>query len=254
MAVTIVKAKKDRSPSFPFIPLGLAVQRLEAFDKHFGRHATPANRVGLAWGMKEKSSQADQTLAALRSFGLVTYNGSGSAREVTVSDEGRTYLRAQQESIKEASLKQAALRPKVLRKFWALWGKDRPVNAVALDTLILHNAFSDSGARDFLEVYDETVSFAKLSNDDKVLDVEGDDDGDMEEKTPLNPPPLLPKNEVRVMTNERELIRGPLAKDASFRLIVSGAIGVKEIERLIQKLEFDKEILAEPDASKENDA
>ncbi|MCC8956848.1 hypothetical protein H8B02_26460 [Bradyrhizobium sp. Pear77] len=36
-----------------------------------------------------------------------------------------------------------------------------------------------------------------------------------------------------------------LAKGASFRLIVSGNIGVKEIERLIQKLEIDKEILAE---------
>ena len=35
-----------------------------------------------------------------------------------------------------------------------------------------------------------------------------------------------------------------MAKDASFRLIVSGNIGVKEIERLIKKLELDKEILA----------
>ena len=33
------------------------------------------------------------------------------------------------------------------------------------------------------------------------------------------------------MTGERE-------KDASFRLIVSGNIGVKEIERLIKKLEI----------------
>lgn len=31
------------------------------------------------------------------------------------------------------------------------------------------------------------------------------------------------------------------------RLIVSGNIGVKEIERLIQKLEIDKEILADDD-------
>jgi hypothetical protein len=37
----------------------------------------------------------------------------------------------------------------------------------------------------------------------------------------------------------------------SFRLIVSGAVGVREIERLIKKLELDKEILADQDA--END-
>jgi hypothetical protein len=36
-----------------------------------------------------------------------------------------------------------------------------------------------------------------------------------------------------------------LSRGASFRLIVSGNIGVLEIERLIRKLEIDKEILAE---------
>lgn len=60
------------------------------------------------------------------------------------------------------------------------------------------------------------------------------------------------------MDGERELTTGLLSKDANFRLVVSGPIGVKEIERLIQKLELDKEILAdqgadesaaEPDAS-----
>jgi hypothetical protein len=44
---------------------------------------------------------------------------------------------------------------------------------------------------------------------------------------------------------ERQLTTGLLSKDASFRLIVSGPIGVREIERLIRKLELDKEILAD---------
>ncbi len=54
------------------------------------------------------------------------------------------------------------------------------------------------------------------------------------------------------MDGERELTSGLLSKDANFRLIVSRTIGVKEIERLIQKLELDKEILADDtDLSKE---
>ncbi len=36
-----------------------------------------------------------------------------------------------------------------------------------------------------------------------------------------------------------------MAKDASFRLIVTGNVGVKEIERLMKKRELDKEILAD---------
>jgi hypothetical protein len=47
---------------------------------------------------------------------------------------------------------------------------------------------------------------------------------------------------------EREFTTGILSKEVSFRLIVSGGpVGVKEIERLIKKLELDKEILEEVD-------
>ena len=53
------------------------------------------------------------------------------------------------------------------------------------------------------------------------------------------------------LAGERELT-GLLAKEASFRLILSGKIGVKEIERLIQKLEIDKEILADQDDNEED--
>ena len=55
-------------------------------------------------------------------------------------------------------------------------------------------------------------------------------------------PPIPP-----VKLGERELTTGLLSKNASFRLIVSGEVGVREIERLIAKLQLDKEILADPD-------
>ena len=65
-------------------------------------------------------------------------------------------------------------------------------------------------------------------------------------RTPI--PGNKPKRK-NLMDTERELTTGLLSKDASFRLIVSGEIGVKEIERLIKKLELDKEILADADSS-----
>jgi hypothetical protein len=89
------KAQKDRSPSFPFIPLKTAINRLIAFEGYFKRHPAPVEKVGLAWKMKEKSSQAAQTIAALKAFGLVEYQG----RTAVISDEGRTYLRAQQDAV-----------------------------------------------------------------------------------------------------------------------------------------------------------
>ena len=38
-----------------------------------------------------------------------------------------------------------------------------------------------------------------------------------------------------------------LSKSASYRVVVSGQVGVANIERLMKKLEMDKEILADPD-------
>lgn len=45
---------------------------------------------------------------------------------------------------------------------------------------------------------------------------------------------------------------GILSKTATFRVIVGEKIGVKEIERLIAKLEMDKEILADEDDEDQN--
>jgi hypothetical protein len=119
--------------------------------------------------------------------------------------------------------------------------------------LLFTHKFTEAGARDFLKVYDATIAFAGLTSSDKPDQNaseqpdtdEAETDGQDGEVPPLPPPPPPPGNKVKIMAGERELTTGMLAKEASFRLIVSGNIGVKEIERLIQKLEIDKEILAD---------
>lgn len=45
--------------------------------------------------------------------------------------------------------------------------------------------------------------------------------------------------------DERILQQGFLSKNSTYKIIVKGAIGVRELERLIRKLEFEKEILCE---------
>ena len=205
--------------------------------------------------MKGHTSQAAQTLAALKAFGLVDYKGSGDARAVSVSDQGRTYLRAQQEEIKREVLKRAALRPKWMAYFWPTWGQDRPQDAICLDLLVFTHKFNPNAAPGFLKVYDETIDYAKLASSDKVTLVDnGDDEEDepMQEATADHPadvgrrPPPPPAAAVPLAAGERVLTTGLLAKDASFKLIVSGRVGPKEIDILIRKLQLDKEILADP--------
>lgn len=242
--------QRDRSPAYPIIPLEIALQRLVEFDVHFKRSPARSQKVGDAWGIKAKA-YADRTAAALRYFGLLEYQGTGKNRNIVVSEEGRKYLRAQQEETKQEVIKWAALRPKQIGKFWSAWGKDRPADAACLDDLVLKNDFSEAGARDFLKVYDATITYAGLNESDKkdddLKDGEAEDEGIRDNLPP--PLPLQPRGKGKLMAGERELTTGLLAKDASFRLIVTGQVGVKEIERLIQKLQLDKEILAEQDES-----
>ena len=56
------------------------------------------------------------------------------------------------------------------------------------------------------------------------------------------------------MEGERELTTGLLSTGANFRLIVSGRVGKTELERLIRKLELDKEILADDESPKSRTA
>jgi hypothetical protein len=238
------KSSKDRSPSFPFIPLKTAVERLEAFEKLFGRHPARVNKVGPAWGMKEKSSQSDQTLAALRSFGLLKYEGMGDAREASLTEEGRTYIRAQQDSVKKQILKQCALRPKIMRKFWSTWGADRPPDPVAIDDLTLKNSFSDAGAVNFLKVYDDTISYAGLSGSDKIEleeeEEEPDDGADaagattktVVPKPVVNPPSLVPQGKVKLMDGERIVFTEESNPQNYLKLIASGDVDGTMLEAL----------------------
>jgi hypothetical protein len=119
-------------------------------------------------------------------------------------------------------------------------------------------------------VYDATIGYAGLADSDKTEGAEdgfeeGESEGDgadvatpdpakrHRERLAVDDHPKLHKQKVVLMEGERELTTGLLSKGASFRLIVSGHIGEKEIDRLIQKLELDKEILAEPDEPESNE-
>jgi hypothetical protein len=248
-------AQRDRSPAFPVVNLKTAIERLVDFEAYYKRSAARPEKVGEAWKINTKA-YADRIAAGLRYFGLLEYQGTGKDRTIAISEEGRKYLRAQQEETKQEVIKAAALRPKQIAVLWGHWLNDRPADAACIDDLVQNHGFSVAGARDFLKVYDATISYAGLTASDKIdLDAGGGTPEEAEpdglKPIPPKPPgvPLPPQGKVNLMAGERELTTGILAKEASFRLIVSGKVGVKEIERLIQKLEIDKEILADLDDS-----
>lgn len=260
---TAPKPKRERSPSFPFIPLKTAIARLAAFDAYSNRHPVPAKHSGSAWGMKGYTSQAQQTLAALKSFGLIEYHGTKESLTASITDDARTYLRAQQESIKQEVLKRVALKPKEMAKYFGLWGVQRPPDPVCLDLLVLNGGYTPDGAKLFLSVYDDTLDYAGVSDSDRVSPEDQEQEVDeADDDTPGPDVPDASLGKVKptakakgtiLMEGERILQDGILSREATYRIIVSGRIGAKEIERLIAKLELDKEILSEPEEPDEDD-
>ena len=54
-------------------------------------------------------------------------------------------------------------------------------------------------------------------------------------------------NKQGVIPLEREWLRGPLSKDVSYRLVVSGDLGPREIGKLIKLLKAQQSVLEEDD-------
>jgi hypothetical protein len=254
--------KRERSPNFPYIGLGKALERTKVIFDKAKRHEVRVADIAGDWGLKATSGSTDRNVAALLAYGLIEDVGGGDSRKIKISESGWRILEDGRPGVREKMLAEAALKPTIIQQYASLWGEGRPDDTHALSQLKFEGKFTSEGASQFLRVFDETIRFTKGIEPDKIVDTEdteGQQNGAGDEVT-LEPPidkkaplPTPPQRKVTVMAGERELTTGLLAKGASFRLIVSGVIGVKEIERLIQKLEIDKDILADQNGPSDDD-
>ncbi|HTJ58586.1 MAG TPA: hypothetical protein VL418_13580 [Devosiaceae bacterium] len=257
-----VSVTKQRGPSFPFIGLEKAVERTRELYAKAKRFEVRLSDAAADWNYGAKSSGAFQTAAALLAFGLIEDSGSGEARKLKVSDLGWRILADDRPGMREKHMSEAALKPKLVAEFAKIWRDGRPDDSHAISDLKFEHGFTDESAPRFLRVFDDTIRFTTPADADKVAEAENARDeafskfvgtafGSLGGQAKPPAAPLDSNKGITLMAGERELTTGILSKGASFRLIVSGRVGEKEIERLIKKLELDKEILA--DAEDQND-
>ncbi len=251
---TTNKGQRDRSPAYPAIPLGAAIERLTTFEAHFKRSPARVDKAGSAWGI----SQSGDILAALKSFGLIDYQGANATREVIITEEGRTYLRAQQEAIKREIIQRVALRPKMIAMMWAEWGPDRPRDDACIDTLVFKHKFSARGAPIFLRVYDATIGYARLTDSSKVeRDEDGSDAGsgdDDDTPPPPPPPPASVAGKVKIMEAERVVFTEEGQPNQYLKLIASGDFDATLLEALEDFVKRQRKRLgiSEPTTAKPN--
>lgn len=242
---------KVRSPNYPNMSLGPALEAVRTAFKNETRNKMSRTVLAKHLGYSSLNGRALGKIGAVRAYGLL----DGSGDELRISDDAVVALNAPPNSPERtAALGRLALKPSLFQDL----KKDFPDTVPSLENLkfsLIKRQFTPDAAEKAAKSYLATMNLAWGIQDSYNPPDDEDDAEDLEVSNETEVPVIPPKplgNKAKLMAGERELTTGLLSKDANFRLIVSGPVGVKEIERLIAKLELDKEILAEPDADNDD--
>ncbi len=166
--------RRLRSPPFPFISLGRAIDRVRQLYPKALHHMVGLDILAEAWGYGPKSSGLIQTAAALIQFGLMVDEGSGDRRKFQIKKEAiRIIQDADPESEKRKDLiKRAALAPKIHQELWRRF-KATPISESILRNYLMFDRaeakeapFSPEAANTLISKYKTTISFANISGDE----------------------------------------------------------------------------------------
>lgn len=254
------KVITGRSPAYPFISVRKALERAEEFRLIEGKHSVPVESAYKAWKYGGNSSNARQTVAAMRYYNLMESPNSGNVRLTKLALD--ILLDQQPNSIERQQLiKQSAMTPKIHKELWDKWQDELPSDATILTYLIRDRTFNEAAAKDLLSEYKDTLAFAKINKSDNMSSIETgtENDSNNDAASPTaqaenryQQPVSVIKPLDKPSPEERHFLSGPLSKDgATYRLIVSGVIGPKELGKLIKLLTLQKEILEDSDDEEE---
>ena len=159
--------KKERSPSFPFITLTKALERARLIYNAAKRHEARLIDLSDALNNGPKSSGTIQTVAALMAFGLLEDSGSGENRKFKISDLAFKALEDQRPGARDSALSEAALKPSLVAEFADRWKEGRPNDTMCVSELRFERGFTEEGAKTFLRVFDDAISYTALHASDK---------------------------------------------------------------------------------------
>lgn len=244
MAVKIV----TRSPRYPVIGLREAITKVSEVYNKDRRNKIPKSLVAEHLGYSGLNGASLGIISAINKYGLL----EGGADSMGVTERALVILMHQKgdpERVK--AIADGAREPDLFRAL------DEAFPATASDAalrafLVTKREFLPDSADRLIRSYRETQELVEEEGAgyDSPKDAAAPQESasvltTAETTAPLKIGAMLGIKDVA--DSERELTTGMLSKGSSFRLVVTGTVGVKEIERLIRKLELDKEILADAD-------
>ncbi len=167
-------SRRFRSPAYPAVDLGAAIERANKLHVKALHHAVGVAVLADAWEFGSiKSSGLWATAAALLQYGLLIDEGSGDKRKFQLTDAALRIVRdPNPESEKRRSaIRAAAVSPKIFKELWDKFGVQittlSDVVVKSWLTLDRHEAglapYSDAAADEVIRVYKATVAFAGLT-------------------------------------------------------------------------------------------
>jgi ribosomal protein S19E (S16A) len=242
--------QRHRSPGWPFIPLDRAVARAAEFYKGNRDRAVKPTAANVSWGMTSKSGAVDQTIAALRQYGLIQRTDEG----IKITDIGLRIIRNLREISpeREAALRQSALAPKIFADIHGNWPDELEPDATLEFYLVHERGFSEEAAKKVLVNYKASIRYARLDGSDNNPDSDDgnsagqDDDGQI---LPFAKPTPLPASSVRIMEGERIVFTHEVEPAHAVRILASGEIDESVLDALelyvqLQKKRLERERLA----------
>lgn len=251
-------ATRPRSPNYPNLSLPDAIARVRRVFERDRRSPLDRAVVAKHMGYSGLSGSSDKTISSIMQYGLLERVGKG---EVRVSQLAVDIFHPDKPSDRSRAVGIAGMTPPLFRSLRERFPQSVP-SPDALRSYLVRQNFLDRAISPVISAYTETCQFLEQENaweSGGTLKDIGSESSSYELEDELEspvasapvaqrvtpPPAPSPKKEREKMDGERTLLKGILSSEADFEVLVSGPVGVKEIERLIRKLEFDKEILAE---------
>jgi hypothetical protein len=167
--------REGRSPAYPFFTVEKALGRAAQLHRQEASHWAPLASAMAAWGYSPKSSGGRQTLATMRYYALIDVAGEGDARRIRVSEIAKRILLDEREdqSEKRALIREVALSPSAHKALYEEYKTGLASDGTMLHFLMWEKHYNKDAARDLLEEYKETASYAGLYEPQKTVDKEG---------------------------------------------------------------------------------
>lgn len=260
--------KITRSPNYPSMHLGDSIEAVRKVYAEERRSKFPRTSLAAHLGYSSLNGRALSKIGAIRAYGLI----DGREDTLSVSPTAIALLEAPKDSedfklalheafnapplfARIAAEHEETPSPQTLRWWLAKQGyiadaADKALK-VYLDSLEVVNSYVgeyDSPAPDAVKKQPNAMEAAMSDF------VSGKAQSPYPAGQKIIDDAKREKESLAMGVQERVLTSGLLSKTANFRVIVSGPVGEKEIERLVRKLEMDKEILADPDPNPDTEA